>query len=146
MKLIVWITVVFAAGLCALLIVGESNSIPEISYTEARGKVDSLDGHDGIEFITTQDLKCNAVQGSTLEKRLRDFLHVKQRRSSYRIEAHQFRDSAGGFSIKICTKEREGVEVTIDPDTGILKPSNRTRDHLLALFPHAHLEAGTENQ
>lgn len=146
MKPVAWLSVIVVAALCALTIFDGARSIPDISYAEVRRSVDGLDGHDGIEFIQTQNWKGGAELGTTLEKRLRDLLHVKQRRSSFRIEAHQFRDFAGGFSIKIYDKGREGVEVTIYLDAGILKPSKRTRDHLVAVFPHAHLQAESEDQ
>ena len=146
MKPVASIPGIIIATLCAFIIADGSGGAPKISYAEARRSVDALDGHDGIEFIETQDWKVGAELGTTLEKRLRELLHVKQRRSSFRIEAHQFRDSTGGFSIKIYDKGREGADVTIYADAGFMEPSKRTRDHLITLFPHAHLVTGSQDQ
>ena len=144
MKPAAWISGIIIAALCAFIIVDGSGGAPKISYAEARRSVDALDGHDGIEFIQTQDWKVGAELGTTMEKRLRELLHLKQRRSSFRLEAHQFRDSTGGFSIKIYDKGREGTDVTVYADTGFMKPSKRTLDHLITLFPHAHLVADSQ--
>jgi len=146
MKPIAWISGIIIAALCAFIIVDGSSEPTKISYAETRRSVDALDGRDGIEFIKLQDWKVVSEPGTTLEKRLRELLHLKQRRSYSRIEAQQFRDSAGGFSIEIHDKGREGADVTIYADSGFMKPSKRTRDHLITLFPHAHLVTDSQDQ